>query len=408
MDKKYEKFFKYFIVSAIIIYVSMCLIDSIPFLLGKLFSVVGIIISLAKPLIIGLIIAYLLYGPMNFIENFLMKRKHFIKNRKFCRIIGIIVSYVGILSLFVAIILGIYFMIGGSLSKSSTVSNIVESIGGYFEDNELSVDMIRKLIDKYNIPFGDIIMSQMGTVANFIQKFLLTVTTSIVDFLIGIGSNVVSFVIAFIISIYLLAGHEYFKGLWDKFLFVLFKDRREGVIVRKTLEIVNETFSGYIRGQMIEAVIVAIMSTIVLLIVGVDDAVVIGLIAGITNIIPYVGPFIGIGLAVIVSLLQGSWFAAIGSMIGLLIVQQIDANIFAPRVVGDSVGLNPVFVIISISIGAGLFGILGMLIAVPIAASIKAIIGRWFDVYMNEEYQEYKQSDIPDDQSKINEEKERE
>ncbi len=390
MDKRYAKFFKYFIVSAIIIYISMSLIDSVPFFLSKIFELLALIISLAKPLIIGLVIAYLLYGPMNAIENFLMNRKHFIKKRGLCRGIGILVSYVGVFGIIVAIIFGIYFMIGGHISRSSTLSNIIGSIGNYFQDNELSVDMVKHLINKYDIPFGDILMSQMGTIAGFIQGFLLSVTASIVNFIIAIGSNIVTFVIAFILSIYLLAGHEYFQDLWDKFLFVIFREGRAGRVVRETLQIINRTFSGYIRGQMIEAVIVAIMSTIVLMIVGVDDAFIIGVIAGVTNIIPYVGPFIGIGLAVIVSLLQGSWFAVIGSIVGLLIVQQVDANIFAPKVVGDNVGLNPVFVIISISIGAGLFGLIGMLVAVPIAASIKAIIARWFDAHIKNDYDLYK------------------
>ena len=393
MDNKYEKFFKYFIVSAIIVYVSMSLIDSVPYFLDKFLEIMSMVISLMKPLIIGLIIAYLLYGPMNAIENFLMNRKHFIKKRGLCRGIGIFVSYVGVFGIVVAIVFGIYFMIGGHISKSSTLSNIIGSIAGYFQNNELSIDMMQRLINKYDIPFGEIIMSQMGTVAEFIQGFLLGVTTSIINFIISIGSNIVTFVIAFILSIYLLAGHEYFQDLWDKFLFIVFREKKAGKIVRETLQIINKTFSGYIRGQMIEAVIVAIMSTIVLLIVGVEDAFIIGVIAGVTNIIPYVGPFIGIGLAVIVSLLQGSWFAVIGSIVGLLIVQQVDANIFAPRVVGDNVGLNPVFVIISISVGAGLFGLVGMLIAVPIAASVKAVIAKWFEMRVKDKYEMYKSSE---------------
>ncbi len=393
MDKKYSKFFKYLIVSAIIIYIAIAFIDSVPLMYNKIVSGIKTVVDLVMPFIIGLIIAYLLYGPMNAIEKFLMNRKHFIKNRSFCRGVGIFVSYVGVISIIVAIIVGIYFMIGGQISKSSTLSNIIVSILRYLEENEISTEMVKKLIDKYDVPFGDIIMSQMGTVVEVVQKFVFGIVGSVVSFLVNLGSNVVQIVIALVISIYLLASHEYFKEIWDKFLFVVFRDSKAGRVVRETLHIINETFSGYIRGQMIEAVIVAILSTIVLMIVGVEDAFVIGVIAGITNIIPYIGPFIGIALAVIVSIFQGSLFAILGSIIGLTIVQQLDANVLSPKVVGENVGLNPVFVIIAISIGAGLYGLVGMLVAVPIAASIKAIIAKWFDAKLKNDYDEYKHED---------------
>lgn len=393
MDKKYSKFFKYLIVSAIIIYIAIAFIDSVPLMYNKIVAGVKNIVDLVMPLIIGLIIAYLLYGPMNAIENFLMNRKHFIKNRGFCRGIGIFVSYVGVIGIIVAIIVGIYFMIGGQISKSSTLSNIIVSILGYLEENEISTDMVQKLINKYDIPFGDIIMSQMGTVVEVVQKFVFGIVGSIVRFIVNLGSNVVQIVISLVISIYLLASHEYFKEIWDKFLFVVFRESKTGRVVRETLDIINETFSGYIRGQMIEAVIVAVLSTIVLMIVGVEDAFVIGVIAGITNIIPYIGPFIGIALAVIVSIFQGSLFAIIGSIVGLTIVQQLDANVLSPKVVGENVGLNPVFVIIAISVGAGLYGLVGMIVAVPVAASIKAIIAKWFDAKLKSDYDQYKHKD---------------
>ncbi len=393
MDKKYSKFFKYLIVSAIIIYIAIAFIDSVPLMYSKIIGGIKTVVDLVMPLIIGLIIAYLLYGPMNAIENFLMNRKHFIKNRGVCRGIGIFVSYVGVISIIVAIIVGIYFMIGGQISKSSTLSNIIVSILGYLEKNEISTEMFQKLINKYDVPFGDIIMSQMGTVIEVVQKFVLGIVGSVVQFVINIGGNVVQIVISLVISIYLLASHEYFKEIWDKFLFVVFRDSKAGRVVRETLHIINETFSGYIRGQMIEAVIVAVLSTIALMIVGVEDAFVIGVIAGITNIIPYIGPFIGIGLAVIVSIFQGSLFAIIGSIVGLTIVQQLDANVLSPKVVGENVGLNPVFVIVAISVGAGLYGLVGMLVAVPIAASIKAVIAKWFETRVKYDYEMYKGDD---------------
>ena len=115
MDKKDSKFFKNIIVSAIIIYIAISLIDSIPFIYTKLLSGAKMVLSLVKPFIIGMIIAYLLYGPMTAVEKFLMNRKHFIKKKGVCRCIGMIVSYVGVIGIIVSIIIGIYCMIGGQI-----------------------------------------------------------------------------------------------------------------------------------------------------------------------------------------------------------------------------------------------------------------------------------------------------
>ena len=394
LDKKYVKICKYIIVTAIIIYLAFSLIDSVPFFYNEITNILGMIVNLAKPFIIGMIIAYLFYGPMNMIERFLMRRKHFTKNRSVCRGIGIAVSYVGIFGAIIALLFGIYFMIGGQISKSSSLTAIFDSVAGYLESNEISTETLTKIINRYNIPFGDIFLSKIGVIAEFVQKFVTILLSSVTNLIITIGSNVFQFVISVIISIYLLMSHEYFTELWNKIFFVVFKRSKAGKEIKESLHIINETFSKYIRGQLIEAVIVAILSSIVLLIVGVDDAIIIGIIAGITNLIPYLGPWIGGALAVIVSLFSGNWFTIIGSAVGLILVQQLDANILSPKIVGDIVGLNPVFVILAITVGGGIYGLLGMLIAVPVAASAKALIAGWFERRMEADYNAYKNSEV--------------
>ena len=153
------------------------------------------------------------------------------------------------------------------------------------------------------------------------------------------------------------------------------------------------TFSKYIRGQLIEATIVALLSTAVLTVIGFDYAFVIGLICGLFNLIPYIGPFIGIMIAAILALFSGEIWMVIATIIGLMIVQQIDCNILCPKIVGDIVGLHPALVLIAVTIGGNWYGLFGMIIAVPIAASLKTLVSDWYEHYKKENYEKYKETE---------------
>ncbi len=390
LNEKYMKICKYVIGTAVIIYLLISLIDSIPYFYDNLLLLLDSALSICMPIIVALIISYLLFGPMNAIENFLMNRKHFSKNRMFCRTIGLVISYIAVLGLFIGLLVGIYFMIGGKLSQSSTFTNIINYIADYFNNNSLSTESIKSFILDKNIPFGDLLASQIDSIASFTQDIFTSLIGGIASFIITLGSNIFSIVISLILSIYLLASYEYFIEIWNKFFFLVFKNSKAGVIIKRSLHTINFTFSKYIRGQLIEAFIVGVLSTIVLSIVGVDYAIVVGIITAVCNLVPYIGPFVGIVLSAIIALLSGSIWVAIAAVIGLFIIQQIDANILCPMIVGDIVGLQPAFIIVAITIGGNWAGLFGMLIAVPVAASIKTIISDWFDFYMQAKYEKHR------------------
>lgn len=390
LDKRYTKFCKYLILTAVIIYVLFRLIDYIPSMYDNVLSFLGGVFDISFPIILGFIIAYLLYAPMNAIESFLMKRKHFPHKKGLCRAIGVTVSYLALLGVIIFLLVGIYFMIGGQLSKSSTFSTIINYVSDYFSDNSLSAESLKDFISSKNIPFGDLIVEKVDSIAEFIQSIALSMVASISDFIFTLGSNIFSLVISLTLSIYVLFSYEYFTSLWDKLFYVIFKNTKTGKLVRHILHTVNHTFSKYIRGQLIEASIVAVLSYIVLLIVGVDYAIVIAIIAGVCNLVPYIGPFIGIVLAGVIALFSGNLFTVIAAVIGLFIVQQIDCNILCPKIVGDIVDLHPAFIIIAITVGGNWMGLLGMLIAVPIAASIKIIIVDFYTYYYKDKYEQFK------------------
>lgn len=367
-------------ICAVIVYAVCSALGYIPFVLKTIIHILSNILDLMMPVITAFVIAYLLLIPTRSIENFLMTRRHFkYKNRKLCRAIGVIISYIGVLAIITATIVGIYFMIGGQLSKSTTIGNISKTISSYFDNGEISVDRLEQQLEEMNLPNLDSITSKLSTLAASLSGVISKLVSKLFGTIISIGGNIFDIIISIVLSIYFIMSYEYFNKFSNKVFYVLFRESKIGRKVRKYFTIINETFSSYIRGQLIEAFIVAVLTSIVLTIIDVDYAIVIGIITGICNLVPYIGPFIGTVLAGIIGLLGGDIFTCIWAVVGMQIVQQLDANVICPRIVGNIVGLPGAFVIIAIVIGGNYAGLLGMLIAVPVAASLKTIIGDWFN-----------------------------
>lgn len=412
LNKRYVKLCAYVAVTCMSIYLFTVIVDYAPNIFSTTLNIFNNTLSILSPIIVALVICYLLYGPMKAIEGFFLKRKFFKYHKTLCRVIGLVTSYLAMFLVIISLIGGVYFMIGGQISNSSTVANIFDTITEYFSNNSLSAESVQNLINKWNIPFGDFLKDKVGDIASFLTDMLTGFLGGIGDFILTIGANIFSFAVSLVLSIYILASYEYFLKLWDQLFFLIFRKSRIGKSIRHSLNIINNTFSKYIHGQLIEAFLVFVLSTIALYIVGIDYAFVIGIICGICNLIPYIGPFVGIVFAGIMALFSGNLWSIVWAVVALMIVQQIDCNILCPNIVGDIVGLNAAFTLIAISIGGDLAGLLGMLIAVPVAASIKLLLGDWFNRKMKKEYEQYtsnlhSQLDILNEEMEIREELEK-
>ena len=378
LDKKLMKFCKYLIISAIVTYLAFKLLDNLPFFLGRLTSIFGTLINLIKPLIMGLITAYLLHFTVYGMEHFLESHSIF-KKQGTRRNVGIIVSYFGIFALIIGFVWGIYLMIGGQISRNTNIANVVAYIIDYLNNSELSPEAIQKSLESLGLTAGGTLMDQITSLLASLQTYIGNALQGMFSSLAGIAGNLIALFAAFFLSIYLLKDKEYFMGLWNKLFYIIFRNGRTGQSIRHIMSIANTTFSNYIVGQLLEACVVAVMATIALFIIGIDSAVMIGIIAGITNLIPYIGPWIGTALAAVMALLSGEPIKVIWVVIGMQIVQQIDNNLMAPRVVGSKVGLHAVFTMLAILIGGSTSGLAGMLIAVPVAATLKIVIAEWYD-----------------------------
>ncbi len=386
IDKKLLKYALYITITAITIYIVFAILFNIGTILGTTFDFTVKILSLIKPLLIAILITYILFPITRSIENFLKNNKIYkIKNNGTSRALSIIFSYLAIIGIILGLLCGIYFMIGGQLSKNISISNIVEYISTYLNTHSLSNSSISLALENLNLPFLDAMEDHIVEVVNFIQNYITNNIGKMASFAVSIGSGVATFFIALIISIYLLKDHEYFINLWDKLYYLIFRNSTIGKKINYVFSTIHEVFGRFIRGQLLEAFFVGVLSAIALSIVGIDYAFVIGIIVGLSNLIPYVGPIVGTILAAIMGLLSGTPIKIVYAIIAMIIVQQIDNNLLAPKIVGNSVGLHAVFTMLAILIGGNIGGLLGMLLAVPLAASFKVLFNNWYTSYMKKE-----------------------
>lgn len=387
-DKKLFKYSIYIAITTVVIYVAFLVISNVGTIFKTIFDILGTVLDLIKPLIIGIIIAYLLYPITKGIENFLEKNKLYrIHKASPRRILSIICAYLLIIGIFLGLISGIYYMIGGQISNNTTILNMTQHISSYVSSTSFSTTSIKETLDKINNPFIDSVEPYIINGIIYLQEYVKDNIGNMTSYAMSIGTSVATFFIALVISIYLLKDSEYFIGLWNKLYYLVFGKSILGSKIIYVFRVVHEVFAKYLRGQLLEAFFVGVLSAIALSIVGIDYAFVIGIIAGISNMIPYVGPIIGTILAAIMGLLSGTPIRIVYAIVAMLVVQQIDNNLLAPKIVGNSVGLHAVFTMMAILIGGNVGGLLGMLLAVPVAASCKVLFNNWYENYIEKQKQ---------------------
>jgi len=382
-DKKLFKYSIYVTITAVIIYMAFLIIFNIGSLFKTTFDALSYLADLIKPLLIGIIIAYLLYPITRGIENFSEKNKVYkIQKASTRRVLAVILSYLLIIGIFLGLLCGIYFMIGGQLSNNTTITNMTQAISLYLSNTSFSTESIKKTLDGLNSSLVDTIKPYIIDAIVYLQKYIENNLGNMTSYIMSIGSSIATFFIALIISIYLLKDSEYFMSLWNKLYYLVFRKSNVGSKIAYIFKVIHEVFGKYLRGQLLEAFFVGALSAIALSIVGINYAFVIGIISGICNMIPYIGPVVGTVLAAIIGLLSGRPIKVLYAIGAMLIVQQVDNNLLAPKIVGESVGLHAVFTMLAILIGGNVGGLLGMLLAVPIAASFKVLFNSWYENYM--------------------------
>ncbi len=354
-------------------------------------TVIGAISATIKPIAYGIIIAYLLSPIEKAFEYkffpWISKNKLGIKARRY---LSITLAYL-ILADIAAIIL--YVAIPQLIES---VDKIIASFPLYYSYIEKwFAEFLKtepgKLLSK-NFDFTSVdIHSLLDSVQSMIDSSLVAVRSTLSTFL----SILVNLVLGVVISIYLLCDREtYFRQI-RKVLYAFFDNKKLDRFY-KTCANTKEIFNNFMYGRLIECFIVGLVCYIGVLIMGVNNALLISCIVGITNFIPYFGPFIGTIPGVILIFFDGNGSTtnptmAVIFLIFILILQQIDGNVLGPKIQGKSVGIPSFWVLISVIVFGHLFGVIGMLISVPIFAVLMSVLR----VSVNERLQKKRLTEAP-------------
>ena len=358
--KKWKEWIYWFTLALAIVFVYKTLDSFI-----EILDVIKNIIDVLMPFIFAILIAYILYIPARKLES--IYKKSIVKIiQKRSRGFSVLSIYIILLVLIIGVIKFIMPSITSSLKDlfnhlPGYYTSAIEYLNNIPEDSILNNININQIISKLKeIDLGTIL--KIDDISGFAAKGVMGATNFVFNLFVSV-----------IVSIYLLLERTQILEFVKKFTKVLFKRktyRHLGGYFLKT----NEIFYKFLSSQLLDALIIATIISITLSVLNVKYGILLGLLIGILNIIPYFGAIIGVVIAVIITIFTGGISQAVLMTIVVLILQQIDANIINPKIIGNSLKVSPILVIFAVTVGGAYFGFLGMLLAVPIIAMIKILV----------------------------------
>lgn len=375
---KYDnKFFKnsmlvfFLLLILIIVYKT---IDNLSAVFSYIINLIEFTLELLKPFVYALIIAYLLNPFVKFLEEHLFKRNNsYLANEKKRRCLSILILYLIIILLFAIIINYIIPVIGNN------IRDLVKNIPDYLSNAAKFIENLpSKFINskslKINEKISQIISSYTEKMdADWINLYFKRIIEQIFKITIGF----LMILLGFIIAIYFMIDKEKIsEGTYRAATAIFSKSKTDKI--RNVLRKANLTFSRFIIGKFIDSFIVALLCLIIMLLFKAKYALLISVIIGASNMIPYFGPIAGAIPSIILTLLYSPGKAVLVAFL-LFILQQFDGNYLEPKILGDSLGLSPLWIIFAIFVGGGFFGFFGMLVGVPAVAVIKSIFDDWID-----------------------------
>ena len=269
-----------------------------------------------------------------------------------------------------------------------SITDFISGVPHYYE----------QIINTYNnLPEDSILKSQavqeeINNIQNINIKQYLNMEM-ILEYVMNAISAIFSVVdsfIAIIVSIYILLDRKQILGFFKRFAGAIFKERTYKNI-DKYFNNSNEIFFKFIASQFLDAIVVGVLVTIAMTIMGIKYAPLLGFFIGLFNMIPYVGAIIAVAISAVITLITGGLTQTIWMLIVVIILQQIDANIINPKIVGQSLKVSPLLVIFAITVGGAYFGMLGMFLAVPVSAVVRILVEDYVNWKLSEKK---KQSEI--------------
>lgn len=382
-NTKYTTIATYVVIVACSIIIFYLAISQIGAVLSKINGVIGIL----QPFIIGFSMAYLLNFILKFYEKTIFEYKrikslNLKQNTK--RSFGILCTYTTAL---IVLFLFIKFVL----------PQVIDSIVGLINDIPMYIIETNKFIDttltKLNIDEQHLAMinENFNDLVNYIIKFATNLLPLLGGVLTTIASSIWNIILGVIISIYLLIDKEKFCALSKKITYAIFsKNASEKILEVSYMS--NSTFGKFLIGKIVDSAIIGVLTFIILTVCKMPYAILVSVIVGITNIIPFFGPFIGavpsFMIILFVSPIKALWFLLI-----IFIIQQLDGNFIGPKILGESIGISAFWILFSILVAGKFLGLIGMVIGVPLFAVVYAIVKEIVEGRLKKKNMNYKTED---------------
>ena len=361
--KGISKWVYYFTLGVAIIFVYKFVSD-----FGALVTFIQRIVSVTMPFIMGIIIAYLFYRPVTFIERKMNKNKVL---EKVSRPVSVFAVYI------LAVVLVVLLIKCVAPPITQSIQELVNNFPSYINDAKEYVANAdeNSIVNKINA--NDII----NKVESFdISSYLSTERLlEYINTVIGVFGAIFNVFVTIIISIYILLQRGEIKEFLKKAGKAVF-DTLTYNRVSQYFEKSNKILLDFIYCQIIDGLIIGILVAIAMSIIGVKYAIMLGFFIGLFNIIPYFGAIIAIAVAVLITVFTGGVEQALIMAITVIILQQIDSNIINPKILGDGLKISPILVIFAVTVGGEFFGVIGMFLAVPVIAIIKLLVVDFIEI----------------------------
>lgn len=357
---KKHKPWSYILIILLVSIFAYKLIDKV----DSVFKYIGLVWDALTPFVIGFVIAYLVNQPCKSISKLFEKSKvRFLK--KHSKGLGVLVVY-SVLLIIITIVL--------RMILPALYNNIVDLFSNmpYYIQNALKfVENLQQQTDIRLINFQT--LSVENAVNYFIKEVDINQFAKYAEGIISATSGIMDVFIAIIVSVYMSLDKERIAKNIKRVISILFPEKISKNLFEYISKI-NNIFSKYIYCKVIEAVIIMILSTIILNLFGVKYALILGIMTGFLNFIPYFGSIISTVLTIVITIFSTGIAQAFWAGISLLVLEQVDGNFIGPKIIGDVLDMRPIWVIFSVTLGGGLFGFFGMLLSTPVVMVIQMIL----------------------------------
>lgn len=332
--------------------------------IGVILGFVSKMLNVFLPFILGCVFAFILNIPMVKIEKYLTR---LIKNKNkkgLIRVISVVLSLI----LFVLVITLVLFLLLPEMIEN--VQSLINSIPGLLNEFETFMLDLLKKYPEWQVKINDFFAHDNLT--NITTGILNYVANGLFGLISGIISGFITFFTAVIFSIYILCQKEYLQNCGNKLLKAYIPKKRANKI-KEVIKLSSDTFSKFISGQCLEAIILGMILFCALMIFKFPYALIISVLTAITALVPIFGAIIAMVIGAILIAIENP-LQALMFIVVFQVVQQFEGNIIYPRVVGKSVGLSPMWTLLAITVGGSLFGVMGMLVGLPLASIVYALV----------------------------------